>query len=201
MPVDWQPVAEDERFANRHDGAVPVVWAAAALLLALPVLLHTWPAALLPAPPGRPDDAYNLRLFKLLVLMEGAGLGALALVGMARAKWLRRAGGFVALDRHAVAALLVLAAVHAFGAFAMLPPQQILAAEPVHSGAHAAHAYRVFAAHRILSDGGRFWGYDPFFMGGTPAGPAFDWDVRGEALFAHAFSFVGLPYEIGRAHV
>jgi hypothetical protein len=107
---------------------------------------------------------------------------------------LRRTGGFAALDRHAGVALVGLAVVHACGALAMLPPQQILSAEPVHSGAHAAHAYRVFAAHRILSDSGRFWGYDPFFMGGTAAGPAFDWDVRGEALFAHGLAFMGLPY-------
>lgn len=190
----WQPVPDDELAASPHDGTAIFVWAAAAIAVVLPVLLHAWPAALSPPPGGRADDAYNLRLFKLLLLGEGAGLGALAAIGATRRAWLRRAGGCAGLDRHAGLALLALAAVNAFGALAMLPPQQILSAEPVHSGAHAAHAYRVFAAHRMLSDGGRFWGYDPFFMGGTPAGPAFDWDVRGEALFAHAFSFLGLPY-------
>ena len=194
MPVAWQPVREDELVSVRHDGAAIFMWAAAALALILPVLLHAWPAALLPPAPGHADDAYNLRLFKLLLLGEGAGLGALAVFGATRGRWLRRAGGYAGLERHAGVALLALAAVHALCGLAMLPPQQILAAEPVHSGAYAAHSYRVFAAHRILADGGRFWGYDPFFMGGAPAGPAFDWDVRGEALFAHTFSFLGLSY-------
>jgi hypothetical protein len=193
-----QPAASWDPAVERRRGTRDVFVAGLALALGaglvVSVLTHVWPQALLPASTGRPDYAYNIRLLKLLILVEGALLGALGLAVAWRGAWLRRLDGVEALDRHAGVALAVLVAAHAVALGFYFPPQQIVADQPVHTGSHAAHFYRIFAAHRLLDDGIHLWGYDPFFMAGYPAGAVFDPDTRGSELFTHAFSFIGLAY-------
>ncbi len=192
MPWAWQPEPGAAGDAGWPDGVVAGLWAVAGLALVVPIAAHVWPAAFLPPPTGRLDFASNIRVFKALLVLEGiAALGLAALVAK-RGRWLRRARGLEMLDRHAGFGLAFLAGVHALCLLFVLPPQQLLSNEPIHTSAHLSHAYRVFAGDRILSDGGRWSGYDPFFMGGAPAGIAFDWDTRGETLFAHAGAFLGL---------
>jgi hypothetical protein len=154
----------------------------AGFLLAVTVLLHLWPARLVPPSPDDPARAYNLRLLDLMLVLEGIGLVGLGIAARTRAAWFHRAGGWRALDAHPAMALLLLLASHAAAFAFFLPPQQLLSPEPVHSGAHLAHFYRTFAAHKLLALG-RSWGYDPYFLAGMPAGVAVNLDTRGEAWF------------------
>jgi hypothetical protein len=190
--ASWEAVQEPE--PGVRDGLVAAAAVVVGVALVVPVLSHTWPPSLLPAPTGRLDWAFNVRLLKALLLLEGLGLVGLGLLIAARGGWARRLGGVAVLEAQPGVALALLCILHAAALVFFLPPQQIVSEQPVHTGSHAANYYRIFAAHRLLSDGGRLWGYDPFFMAGYPAGAVFDPDTRGSELFVHAFSFLGLPY-------
>lgn len=185
--------------AGVRDALVALLFVTLGAALAITTVLRLWPPHLLPPDTHRPDYLYNLRLWKLMLLLEGGGLLVLALVAVARGAWLRQLGGISVLHRHAGPALAVVLLFHAFGMLFFLPPQQILSPEPVHTGWHPAYFYRVFAAQRML-DHGALWGYDPFVEAGGTAGLFRDPDAGGEALFAAAVSPVlGLPY-IGKAY-
>ena len=178
--------------ARVHDALVALLLAAAGLALVLPILARVWPSSFVPPDTGRTDYAYNVRIWKLMLLLEGGGLVALAGVVALCGQWIRTTGGVAVLDRHASLALGLVGLSHVIAFCFFFPPQQILSAEPVHSGLHAPHFYHAFAAHRLLAQGGQLWGYDPFFLAGYPAGAVFDPDTRGAELWAHAFAFAGL---------
>ncbi|MFQ5600165.1 MAG: hypothetical protein ACE5G2_06385 [Candidatus Krumholzibacteriia bacterium] len=188
----WDPELDSD--AGVRDGLVALLLVSLGAALVIPILTHTWPSLALPPESGRIDYRYNLRILKLMLLLEGTGLVLLGVVACWRGAWLRGIGGLRALERVPGIVLALLCVSHALAFLFSLPPQQILSDEPVHTSTHAAHYYRIFAAHHLLRDTGRASGYDPFFMAGYPAGLVVDPDTRGDVLFAHLFAFVGLPY-------
>lgn len=155
---------------------------------------HAWPLSLLPPGSTIPAFRYDLRILKLMIVLEGGGLAGLGLLVAWRGAWLRRLARDRPLAARSGLALAAVAVSQLVSFLFVLPPQQILSAEPVNTGNHLAHYARIFADHRILADGWRLAGYDPFFLCGAPAGVAFDLETRGDALFTHLFAFFGLAY-------
>jgi hypothetical protein len=176
------------------DRVIALVLIAVGAASAAAIVGHRWPLSLLPPGSTIPAFRYDLRILKLMIVLEGGGLAGLGLLVAWRGAWLRRLAREQPLASRPGLALAIVALAHLTAFLFVLPPQQILSPEPVNTGNHLAHYARIFADHRILSDGWRMVGYDPFFLCGAPAGLAFDVETRGDALFTHLFAFLGLAY-------
>lgn len=184
-----------ERNSGVRDALVVLLFATLGAALVVTTVLRLWPLHLLPPDTHRPDYLYNLRLWKLMLLLEGCGLLVLAALAASRGVWLRQLGGVAVIEKHARVALGIVLFFHGAGILFFLPPQQILSPEPVHNGWHPTYFYRVFAAQQLLERSGTTWGYDPFVEAGTAGGLFREPDTGGDALFAAvATSVLGLPY-------
>ena len=167
----------------------------AALLAALGTAAMFWPASLLPASSGAPDHLHNLWILRTMLRLEAIALWILALLAWRFPVALHRLGGDTVLDAHPGKTLAVLLVVHAAGVLLFLPPQQIASADPVHTGDHATHLYRAFAARALFHQAGSLSGFDPFVNAGTP------WHrLKSDAVLARLESDAenGLPPEQAR---
>lgn len=194
MPSPTSGADTYEAHGGPADAIVALVLCLLGASLAAAIIGGFWPAGWLPPGSESPRSAYDLRILKLMMLLEGGGIAALGLLVAWRGAWLRRVAAHRPLETRAGTTLVLLGFAHLAGVLFYLPPQQILSPEPVNTGAHLAHFYRIFTGHRILSDGWHTSGYDPYFLCGTPAGIALDPETRGDTLFAHALAFAGLGY-------
>ena len=71
-------------------------------------------------------------------------------------------------------ALAVLFVAHLILASLLVSPGVLFGGEPISSLDYSLHLVRVWATDEMLSEHGRIWGYNPFFLAGYPAGTVFD---------------------------
>jgi hypothetical protein len=89
---------------------------------------------------------------------------------------------------HALTALFV---AHLILASLVVSPGVLFGGEPITSLDYSLHFVRVWATDEMLSEHGRIWGYNPFFLAGYPAGTVFDVNNHFIELFGVALHRVG----------
>ena len=90
-----------------------------------------------------------------------------------------------------VYALAAVLAVHLVLAMSLVSPGVVLGGEPIASLDYSLHFTRAWITDGLLSEHGRIWGYNPFFLAGYPAGTVFDVNNHFIELFCIVLHRVG----------
>ncbi len=90
-----------------------------------------------------------------------------------------------------VYALAAVLAIHLALAMTLVSPGVVFSGEPIASLDYSLHFVRVWITDGLLSEHGRIWGYNPFFLAGYPAGTVFDVNNHFIELFCVVLHRIG----------
>ena len=89
--------------------------------------------------------------------------------------------------------LIILFGLHLIVSLCVVPPGLLFGSQPIAVIDYALHFSRAVATDQLLSQYGRTWGYNPFFLAGYPAGTVFDVNNHFIELFVWALHRASLP--------